>query len=324
MSSDFLRKFQGQMESIGKEGVIGIMKSAHIEVAKPRKGKRKKDLKSMLILDSNLNEWSDMFSKKKVKKTGEERNNRFKKQMILKTEEKLFMNKKFNNNNTKISINNIFNKGSTNKTKINHTSPSINSQRITIPIKYSNNIPIKPRLTNSSNTKKTQSLILPKIEQQYLKSQRLNPSSSLNSIKKLPKQKVLSKSESDLIRKVKQETNYISDIAKKSQILLQPHSHSNHLITNTQPTRPIKSILKTSRNFPNTSPSISKNLTLDVIQEEEVDPEEEPNAQNVSFINDVPNPQIENNKMSDIELLMQQRMSYQYYLPSNSVFKIKS
>ena len=64
MSSDFFRKFQGQIESIGKEGVIGIMKSAHIEVAKPRRGKRKKDLKSMLILDSNLNEWSDMFSKK--------------------------------------------------------------------------------------------------------------------------------------------------------------------------------------------------------------------------------------------------------------------
>ena len=49
MSSDFFRKFQGQIESIGKEGVIGIMKSAHIEVAKPRRGKRKKDLKSMLI-----------------------------------------------------------------------------------------------------------------------------------------------------------------------------------------------------------------------------------------------------------------------------------
>ena len=302
MSSDFFRKFQGQIESIGKEGVIGIMKSAHIEVAKPRRGKRKKDLKSMLILDSNLNEWSDMFSKKKVKKTGEERNNRFKKQMILKTEEKMFMNKKFNNNTKNSSI---LNKGSTNKIIINHTSPSINSHRITIPIKQ----------TNSSNGKKTKSLILPKIDQRYINSQRLNPSFSLNSIKKLPKQKVLSKSESDLIRKVKQETNYISDITKKSQILLKPHS----LTTNPKPPRPIKSILKPSRNFPNTSPSISKTLTLDVIQEEDADPDEEPN---VSFINDVPSPQ--NNKMSDIELLMQQRMSYQYYLPSNSVFKIKS
>ncbi len=242
------------------------------------------DMKTQL---NNLNEQNQLFALQTFK---------------FETEEKMFMNKKFNNNTKNSSI---LNKGSTNKIIINHTSPSINSHRITIPIKQ----------TNSSNGKKTKSLILPKIDQRYINSQRLNPFFSLNSIKKLPKQKVLSKSESDLIRKVKQETNYISDIAKKSQILLKPHS----LTTNPQPPRPIKSILKPSRNFPNTSPSISKTLTLDVIQEEDADPDEEPN---VSFINDVPSPQ--NNKMSDIELLMQQRMSYQYYLPSNSVFKIKS
>ena len=49
-NNEFLNKYKDQVEYIGKDGIIGIMKSAHFEINKSNKKKLKKIIMKIIYI----------------------------------------------------------------------------------------------------------------------------------------------------------------------------------------------------------------------------------------------------------------------------------
>lgn len=339
MSSDFFKKFEGQIESMGKDGVIGIMKSAHIEVNKIKNNKQKNkgDVRGMLKLHSSFDDWNEMYNENK-NRPKPKKLQLIKSKENIKTEELLFINQKFNNKSKNSVIQEIFRSPPVQKRQIlksennfrkekydNHSESKRNN-------KVNNNIKIIQSKTIS--TRNQNNLVLPRISPQKKKKVQISLP-SLSQPKGNPT-RIMSKSDNDILQKVKKESQYIQEISKKSQQLLIttdfkastqrksstiPNNQLPSVLTNN--TNQLQPIRNKSRNFPNTSPSISQHPTLDIIKEEEYDQDEEeseyrPYMQNRYNFNPI------NTPINEIEQLMQQRLSYQHFLPFNSKFKIKN
>ena len=343
MSSDFFKKFEGQIESMGKDGIIGIMKSAHLEINKTKNNKQKNngDIRGMLKLHSSFDDWNEMY------KNNKNRPNQKKLQLIkskenIKTEGILFINKKFNNKSKNSIIQEVFRSPPSQKRQI--LKPPNNLRKEEYPdrkrnnkvsFNLNNNLKILQSKTISNKiNQNNDNLILPTISPQKKKKTyiSLRP---LSQTKSNPT-KILSKRDNDILQKVKKESQYIQEISKKSQQLLittdfRANSQRKSSIPNNKlpsliinHTNQLQPIQKQTRNFPNTSPSISQHLTLDIIKEEEEYDQDEEENEYKPYIQNRYNINSNNTPTNDIELLMQQRLSYQHFLPFNSKFKIKN
>lgn len=345
MSSDFFKKFEGQIESMGKDGVIGIMKSAHLEVNKIKNNKQKNkgDIRGMLKLHSSFDDWNEMYNDNKNRPKPKKPNLIKSKEIEnIKTERLLFINKKLNNKSNNSVIQEIFRsppptqkrqilKSENNFRKENYDKPS-DSKRNN---KVNNNIKIIQSKT-ISNTRNQNNLVLPRISQHKKKKVQISLR-PISQTKVSPTKILLSKSDNDILQKVQKESQYIQEISKKSQQLLIttdfkpntqrksssiPNNHLPSVVTNN--TNKLQPIRKQSRNFPNTSPSISQHPTLDIIKEEEYDQDEEEESEYKPYMHNRYNINQINTPINEIERLMQQRLSYQHFLPFGSKFKIKN